>query len=64
LDLRCWHGALDEVPHEGRAALVVQLAGSDAFERSLRHRRRLKKGVEDLREAGIASCPGLDLASE
>ena len=54
----------NEVPHDGGPALVVQLAGGDAFKRSLRHRRRLHKGVEDLGEPGVTACPFLDLASE
>jgi hypothetical protein len=64
LDLRRWHGGLDEVPHEGAPALVVQRAGSDAFKGPLRHRRRLEKGAENLREPGIASSTRHDLAGE
>ena len=64
LDFRCGQCALDEVPHDGGAALIVQRLGGNVFERSLWHRWRLQNGVENRGEAGVALCPSLDLASE
>ena len=45
LNVRRPHRAFDEVLYQGGAALIVQLAGSDALERSLWACRRRKKSI-------------------
>ena len=41
LDLGRGQRTLDELAHQGAAALVVEAAGGDALQRSMRFRRRL-----------------------
>ena len=64
LGLRCRQRALDELADQGAAAFVVEAAGRDALQRSVRDGRRLQNRIQDFGEPGILRCAFCDLAGK
>jgi hypothetical protein len=64
LGLRGRQRALDELADQGAAALVVEAAGSDVLQRSVRNCRRLQNRIEDFGEPGVLLCAFCELASK